>query len=119
LKCEPPDRSRAGGELADIETKMYLEQDADTQPVRGTYQRGALVIECRVEDSPLCFLRLSDRNTDSAGGMTLHVELYDSVTGDLIAESMDRKADRSNEGIFTSSNQAANQAAAKVQSTTN
>jgi len=44
--------------------------------------------------------------------MTPHVELYDSVTGDLIAESMDRKADRSNDGIFTSSNRAANQAAA-------
>ena len=112
MKCEPPDRARTGGSLADIETKVHLEPDADTQPVCGTYQRGALVIECRVEDSPLCFLRYSHRNTDSAGGMTLHVELDDSVTGDLIAESVDRKADPLNDGFFTRSNRAAKQAAA-------
>jgi hypothetical protein len=44
--------------------------------------------------------------------MTLHVELDDSVTGDLIAESVDRKADPLNDGFFTRSNRAAIQAAA-------
>jgi hypothetical protein len=50
--------------------------------------------------------------TDSAGEMTLYVELYDSVTGDLIAKAMDRKADRSNAGFYTWSNSATNKAAA-------
>mgnify|MGYP001031137996 CR=1 FL=1 len=50
--------------------------------------------------------------TDSAGEMTLYVELYDSVTGDLIAKAMDRKADRSNDGFYTWTNRATNKAAA-------
>jgi hypothetical protein len=50
--------------------------------------------------------------TDSAGEMTLYVELYDSVTGDLIAKAMDRKADRSNDAYYTWTNSATNRAAA-------
>jgi hypothetical protein len=50
--------------------------------------------------------------TDSAGEMTLYVELYDSVTGDLIAKAMDRKADRRNDGFYTWTNSATNRAAA-------
>lgn len=48
---------------------------------------------------------------DSAGEMTLYIELYDSVTGDLIAKAIDRQADR-NSGYYTWSNRATNQAAA-------
>jgi hypothetical protein len=48
--------------------------------------------------------------TDSAGEMTLYVELYDSVTGDLIAKAMDRKADRGNDGFYTWTNSATNRA---------
>ena len=50
--------------------------------------------------------------TDSAGEMTLFVELYDSVTGDLIAKALDRKMDRRNAGFYTWSNSATNKAAA-------
>lgn len=50
--------------------------------------------------------------TDSAGEMTLYVELYDSVTGDLIAKAMDRKTDRRNDGFYTWSNSATNKQAA-------
>lgn len=49
---------------------------------------------------------------DSAGEMTLYIELYDSVTGDLIAKAMDRKADSSNSGFYTWTNRATNRAAA-------
>jgi len=49
--------------------------------------------------------------TDSAGEMTLYIELYDSVTGDLIAKAMDRKAD-STSGFYTWTNRATNRAAA-------
>jgi hypothetical protein len=45
--------------------------------------------------------------------MTLYVELYDSVTGDLIVKAMDRKADRSNDGYYTWANSATNKANAK------
>lgn len=50
--------------------------------------------------------------TDSAGEMTLYVELYDSVTGDLIAKAMDQKMDRRNDGFYTWSNSATNKQAA-------
>ena len=49
--------------------------------------------------------------TESAGEMTLYVELYDSVTGDLIAKALDRKVDRSS-GYYTWANSATNRAAA-------
>ena len=51
--------------------------------------------------------------TDSAGEMTLYVELYDSVTGDLIAKAMDRRVDRRNDGFYTWTNSATNKQAAK------
>ena len=49
--------------------------------------------------------------TDSAGEMTLYVEVYDSVTGDLIAKALDRKVDR-NSGFYTWTNSVTNKAAA-------
>jgi hypothetical protein len=44
--------------------------------------------------------------------MTLYIEVYDSVTGDLIAKALDRKSDRQNSGFYTWANRATNQAAA-------
>jgi len=49
----------------------------------------------------------------SAGEMTLYVELYDSITGDIIAKALDRKMDRANAGFYTWSNSVTNKAAAK------
>lgn len=49
----------------------------------------------------------------SAGEMTLYIELYDSVTGDIIAKAMDRKADRRNDGFYTWANSVTNKAAAE------
>lgn len=48
----------------------------------------------------------------SAGEMTLYVELYDSVTGDLIAKAMDRQADGSSHDFYTWTTTATNKAAA-------
>lgn len=48
---------------------------------------------------------------ESAGEMTLYVELYDSVTGDLIAKAIDRRIDR-NRGYYTWTNSVTNKAAA-------
>jgi hypothetical protein len=53
----------------------------------------------------------SQTYTDSAGEMTLYIELYDSVTGDLIAKAVDRRIDRNN-GYYTWSNSVTNRAAA-------
>ncbi len=50
--------------------------------------------------------------TSSAGQMTLYVELYDSMTGDIIAKAIDAKADRANAGFYTWSNSVTNKAAA-------
>ncbi len=48
---------------------------------------------------------------ESAGEMTLYVELYDSVTDDLIAKALDRKRDRET-GYFQWQNRVTNRAAA-------
>ncbi|MFC1695548.1 DUF3313 family protein [Pseudomonadota bacterium] len=46
----------------------------------------------------------------SAGEMTLYVELYDSVTGDLIAKALDRRVD--NQTFYTWTNSVTNKSAA-------
>ena len=52
--------------------------------------------------------------TQSAGEMTLYVELFDSETGDLIAKALDRKVDNPNDvGFYTWANSSTNQVAAK------
>jgi hypothetical protein len=51
--------------------------------------------------------------TSTAGEMTLYIEIYDSVTGDLIAKALDRKADTSRQGYYTWTNSVTNSAAAK------
>jgi len=49
--------------------------------------------------------------SETAGEMTLYMELYDSVTGDLIARALDRKRDRFT-GYFQWRNKVSNRAAA-------
>ena len=49
--------------------------------------------------------------TQSAGEMTLYIELYDSVTGDLIAKALDRRID--NQVAYTWSNSVTNKRAAE------
>lgn len=52
--------------------------------------------------------------TQSAGEMTLYIELYDSVTGDLIAKALDRKVDNpSRAGFYTWTNSVTNKQAAE------
>ena len=51
--------------------------------------------------------------TSTAGEMTLYIEIYDSVTGDLIAKALDRKADNTRHGYYTWTNSVTNAAAAK------
>ena len=45
--------------------------------------------------------------------MTLYVEIYDSVTGDLIAKAMDRRVDRTNDAYYTWATSVTNKAAAE------
>ena len=54
---------------------------------------------------------LSRTYVSSAGEMTLYVEAYDSVTGDLIAKALDRQVDR-NAAYYTWANAVTNKAAA-------
>jgi len=49
--------------------------------------------------------------SQSAGEMTLYVELYDSVTGDMLAKALDRQKERDS-GYYTWSNSVTNRAAA-------
>ena len=50
--------------------------------------------------------------TQTAGEMTLYIEIYDSVTGDLIAKALDRKVDNSRAGLYTWTTSVTNKAAA-------
>ena len=51
--------------------------------------------------------------TSSAGEMTMYLELYDSVTGDLIAKAIDRQVDkRKGSGFYTWTNSVTNRQAA-------
>jgi len=49
--------------------------------------------------------------TASAGEMTLYIELYDSVSGDIIAKALDRKIDNAFAGFYTWTNSVSNKAA--------
>ena len=49
----------------------------------------------------------------SAGEMTLYIELFDSVTGDKFAKALDRRADGSAINYYTWANPSSNAAAAK------
>jgi len=50
--------------------------------------------------------------TSSAGEMTLYIELFDSVTGDLIAKALDRRVDNaSRSGFYTWTNSVTNKSA--------
>ena len=49
----------------------------------------------------------------SAGEMTLYVEIYDSVTGDLMAKALDRRVDNRNAGLYTWANSVTNKAASE------
>jgi len=51
--------------------------------------------------------------TSSAGEMTMYIELIDSVTGDIFAKALDRRADNSPGGYYTWSNSVTNRAAAQ------
>ena len=55
---------------------------------------------------------MSRTYTDSAGDMTLYIELYDSQTGDLMAKAMDKRIDGRHDGFYTWANRATNRAAA-------
>jgi hypothetical protein len=48
----------------------------------------------------------------SAGEMTLYIELWDSVSGDIMAKAMDRRADNRHAGAYTWANSVSNRAAA-------
>jgi len=50
--------------------------------------------------------------SESAGEMTLYLELYDSVSGELLAKALDRKEDRKT-GYFEWQNRITNRAAAR------
>ena len=50
--------------------------------------------------------------TSSAGEMTLYIELWDSVSGDIMAKALDRRADNARAGFYTWTNSVTNRAAA-------
>jgi hypothetical protein len=56
---------------------------------------------------------MSRTYASSAGEMTMYIELYDSITGDLIAKALDRRSDNRNSSFYTWTNSVTNTAAAR------
>ena len=56
---------------------------------------------------------ISRTYTQSAGDMSLYIELYDSQTGDIMAKALDRQVDGRHSGFYTWANPASNSVAAK------
>ncbi|MDH3924847.1 MAG: DUF3313 domain-containing protein [Xanthomonadales bacterium] len=57
---------------------------------------------------------MSRTYTSSAGEMTLYIELYDSVTGDLLAKALDRRVDNAGgSGYYTWTNSVTNRSAGR------
>lgn len=49
----------------------------------------------------------------SMGEMSMYIELYDSLSGDIIAKALDRRVDRMNSGYYTWANPSSNAAASR------
>lgn len=56
---------------------------------------------------------MSRTYTQSAGDMSLYIELYDSQTGDIIAKALDKRVDGRHDGYYSWANPASNRHAAK------
>jgi hypothetical protein len=74
--------------------------------------RPAIVnLDVRAPDVPSAVRMYS--YTTSAGEMTLYLEAYDSVTGDILAKAVDRRGDRAFHGSYTWTNSVSNRVAAE------
>jgi len=91
--------------LEEGDYELVLEADDDVLRIRPAII--GLDIVAPTNSSP----GITRTYSESAGEMTLYLELYDSVSGDLIAKALDRKEDRKT-GYFEWQNRITNRAAA-------
>ena len=106
-------KNRTAGEFAKVFTE---ELEAGGYPVVDTAGEDVLLLRPAIINLDITAPDTRDTGrsrsyADSAGEMTLYLELYDSVTGDLIAKAIDRKVDRQT-GMYTWTNSSTNRAAA-------
>jgi hypothetical protein len=71
------------------------------------------IIDLDIEAPDVSSAGRSRTYTTTAGSATLYIELYDSVTGDILARAVDKKVARSAGGYLSYTNRVTNQAEAR------
>ncbi len=100
IRVTQNDMDRIKTRLADEFREVFSEviQDAGYPVVDGAAEDVLLlrpaIINLDVQAPDTNQAGVSRTYAESAGEMTIYLEIYDSVTGDLLAKGMDRKADR-------------------------
>jgi hypothetical protein len=90
-------KTRLAAEFTEVFTEVLQENDG--YPVVDTTDDHVLLLRPAIInlDAAAPDVQSASRSytyAESAGEMTLYLEVYDSVTGDLIAKALDRRADR-------------------------
>ena len=85
-----------------------------TEPGDDVLQVAPAVVDLAINAPQTTGAGRTNQYVRSAGEMTLYIELYDSVTGDLIAKALDRQIDKENNQIVTFANASTNRAAADL-----
>ena len=100
LRVRPEDMERIKSGLAELFDEVFTEELSENGGYAIVEQTGEQVLRItpRIVDLDVYAPDLStagrvDQYSESAGRMTLKLELYDSVTGDLIATASDRQED--------------------------
>ena len=117
-KVNTKDMERIKSDLADLFREVFTETLNETGHELVTESGGDVlivrpaIVNLDVAAPDTRSVGRSYQLTKSAGEMTLYVELYDSVTGDILAKALDRRADRRHSN-FQWQTKSSNRAAAK------
>jgi len=118
-RVKDSDMERIKREMAELFKDVFIEtlSEDDGYPLTDSPAEDVLLIRPAVIDLDATAPDVQtagrvDTFVDSKGAATMFVELYDSVSGEILARAIDRRADRSH-GIMTWSNRATNRADAR------
>jgi len=113
------DMERMRNDMAELFREVFVEEltENDGYELVDAPAEGVLLIRPAIIDLEASApdTRSAGRSytfVDSAGAATLYIELYDSVTGEILARAVDRKADRSH-GTMQWASQVSNRSDAK------
>jgi hypothetical protein len=113
------DMERMRNDMAEAFREVFVEELTENdgyelvdEPAAGTLLIRPAIIDLVASAPDTRSAGRSYTFVDSAGAATLYIELYDSVSGEILARAIDRKADRSH-GTLQWANRASGRADAK------